>query len=55
MEKFNLNLQDSAIQDLDVAEFEVMGNEDLSEADDKAVIGASCTTCVCYCSSCCSI
>lgn len=55
MKDFALNLQDSAIENLDVAEFEVLGNEDLSETDEKAIIGASCTTCVCYCSSCCSV
>ena len=52
---FELNLLDSAINDLDVAEFEVVSNDVLSEANEKTIIGASCTTCACSCSSCCTV
>ena len=51
---FELGILDAAIDNLDVAEFEVVSNDVLSEANEKTVIGASCTTCVCSCSSCCS-
>ncbi len=51
---FDMKELNSVLNDLDVAEFEVVSNEVLSEANDKTVIGASCTTCVCSCSSCCS-
>ncbi|VTS29978.1 Uncharacterised protein [Streptococcus pseudoporcinus] len=50
----DINLLDAAIENLDVSEFEVLSNDVLSEANEKTVIGASCTTCVCTCSSCCS-
>lgn len=53
---FDKNELNSVLGDLelDFAEFEVVSNEVLSEANEKTVIGASCTTCVCSCSSCCS-
>ncbi len=50
----DMNELNSVLNDLDIAEFEVVSNEVLSEANEKTVIGASCTTCVCSCSSCCS-
>ncbi len=50
--EFNFDLE--AIDNLDIADFEVISNNDLSEADEKAIMGASCTTCTCCC-SCCSI
>lgn len=50
----DINLLDETIENLDVSEFEVLSNDVLSEANEKTVIGASCTTCVCTCSSCCS-
>lgn len=54
MMNFEMNEFNSALNNLDVAEFEVVSNEVLAEANEKTVIGASCTTCVCSCSSCCS-
>lgn len=51
---FEMNELNSLLGDFDVAEFEVVSNEVLSEANEKTVIGASCTTCTCSCSSCCS-
>ena len=49
---FDFNLDD--IKNIDLKDFEVISSNDLSEADEKAIMGASCTTCTCCC-SCCSV
>lgn len=49
---FELDLKE--IENLNADDFEVVNNAELSEADEKAIMGASCTTCVCTC-SCCSV
>ena len=49
---FNFDLEE--LENVNMADFTVISSNDLSEADGKAIMGASCTTCVCTC-SCCSI
>ena len=49
---FDFNLDE--LENLDMADFTVISSNDLSEADEKAIMGASCTTCTCCC-SCCSV
>lgn len=47
-----LNIDDRMIESLNLSDFEVIDSIELSEADEKAILGASCTTCTCCCSCC---
>lgn len=49
---FDFNLEE--LENVNMEDFTVISSEELSEADEKAIMGASCTTCTCCC-SCCSI
>ncbi len=49
---FDISLEE--LNEVNMSDFTVISSEDLSEADEKAIMGASCTTCTCCC-SCCSV
>ncbi|VGQ45865.1 thiazolylpeptide-type bacteriocin precursor [Streptococcus pyogenes] len=52
MKKSLLNIDENIINELNLSDFELIDDNSLSEADEKAILGASCTTCACTCSCC---
>ena len=52
--KMNFDISLEELNEVNMSDFTVISSEDLSEADEKAIMGASCTTCTCCC-SCCSV
>lgn len=52
MKKSLLNIDESVVNGLNLSDFELIDENSLSEADEKAILGASCTTCACTCSCC---
>ncbi|MDW8741605.1 4'-phosphopantetheinyl transferase superfamily protein [Streptococcus suis] len=52
MKKSLLSIDENIINELNLSDFELIDDNSLSEADEKAILGASCTTCACTCSCC---
>ncbi|EFJ68961.1 thiazolylpeptide-type bacteriocin precursor [Lactobacillus paragasseri JV-V03] len=46
------DIDEKSLENLDLGDFKILDSEDLSEKDEKSILGASCTTCTCCCSCC---